>query len=127
MDRKFLVSATLLLVVVFGFSGCPSTQQITLVPSDGKSANVEVESEGQIKQQMTIPGNITVFKSSKPVIINVKEDEQTKTGSYSVESEPTALLFIALVLTSPLTTTIGAATGEFWEYDNQTLVPVTRK
>jgi ABC-type uncharacterized transport system auxiliary subunit len=120
-----------ILLCVIMLTGCAtlfdnSPDVISLQTSDGKPAAAKVDA-GKGEILVTLPTTVPIARSSKPIVINVQETKTTKSSTYEATSHVTGLFWLDFIPLSPLSTTIDAATGNMWSYDDLVVVPVERK
>jgi hypothetical protein len=130
MRTKIFIVA--LSAIALGFSGCATlvggggSQSILLQTSDGKAAQANVTS-GSGTQTLTLPMSIIVSRSSKPIIVNVKDTEDTKASAYEQKPKINAWFFGNIITGGLVGSTTDMATGSMWVYDQMVVVPIARK
>ncbi|MDR2034864.1 MAG: hypothetical protein LBP89_09635 [Helicobacteraceae bacterium] len=130
MKRKvFLVALS---VIALGFSGCATlvggggVQSVSLQTSDSKQAEATVMSTSGT-QIVTLPTTLMLQRGNIPLTVNIKETTTTDASSYSRKPKINPWFFGNIITGGLVGSTTDAVTGSMWAYDQNMIVPVTRK
>ncbi|MDR0664730.1 MAG: hypothetical protein LBF86_04315 [Helicobacteraceae bacterium] len=123
---KRIVCIVALSVIALGFSGCATVltgtkQNVTLQTYDSKPAKAIVSGVGQV----TLPSSVSVKKGSGSVQISVLEDQCTNASAFANSARFNPITLISIVSWDLGTTDF--LTGAAWQYDDNIIVPVSRK
>jgi hypothetical protein len=132
MKKRFYLVA--LSAIALGFSGCAtilgggSAQSISIYTIDGKQAEATVSSVNGM-QNLSLPATILVKRDNVPLTVTVKETANVNAGQHIQPSRINLWFFgnLAGLYFAPLSSTTDAINGSMWTYDQNMLVPVSRK
>ncbi|MDR1285106.1 MAG: hypothetical protein LBJ88_02775 [Campylobacteraceae bacterium] len=119
--------------VALWFTGCATlinqdTQPVLVNTNDSKSATVTVAYKDGSQTGET-PLVVQARRSGDPLVITVKEDDCTAASSVEKNATVSGAFFVNAIwcFSCVFSTTTDAATGRMWRYDEQIVIPVTRK
>lgn len=118
------------LVTVILLSGCATmfhgrTQTVNVIPTNGEDTDIELTNKEGTKE-LTIPTTVVLQKGKGDVIIKVNENNchYPSTQNYKQRMD---LVFLANYLNLSIGSTTDSATGAMWYYDDNMVVPVSKK
>ncbi|MDR3347147.1 MAG: hypothetical protein LBN32_00895 [Helicobacteraceae bacterium] len=130
MKKRFYLVA--LSAIALGFSGCATLvggggiQSVNLQTSDGKQTEATITSASGT-QIVTLPTAITVKRGNAPLAVSVKETATTDASNFSQKPKINPWFFGNIITGGLPGSTTDAVTGSMWTYDQNIVVPVTRK
>jgi hypothetical protein len=113
-------------------TGCASvfdggSKSINITPTSGDDVAVEIHGDKGI-EKTTIPAVYSAKRSKEDILVKVVDDCYEDT-SYVIQSEVTPAFFGNLLfgLFGMTGTTVDVSSGNMWKYDNDAIVPTSKK
>lgn len=77
-----------------------------------------ISDKNRVRNEIKGGDIVSVHRTSKPIIVKVKESECILPSEESFDSGTNSLVILDVLMTSLLSTSIDSSTGALWEYDD---------